>query len=212
MPVLVKICGLNSPEAVRAAATADFAGFVFYPRSPRNVSPEQAASLAAALPPAVQRVALLVDADDALLRTILAAFRPNLLQLHGSETPERVAAIKQGFGIATMKVIPVREAGDPAAADCYRDVADRLLFDAKPPNRPDALPGGNAESFDWTLLAGKTFALPAMLSGGLTAANVAEAARITGLAAVDVSSGVEDRPGVKNPYKIKDFIKAARGL
>jgi len=212
MALAVKICGLNSPEAVLAAADADFAGFVFYGRSPRNVTPETAASLAALLPARVQRVALMVDPDDAFLKAALAAFEPDLLQLHGSEAPERVAAIKQAFGLPVMKAIPVREAGDLAAADRYRGVADRLLFDAKPPNRPGALPGGNAESFDWTLLTGRKFALPTMLSGGLTAANVAEAARISGVGAVDVSSGVEDRPGAKNPQKIKDFIMAARGL
>jgi phosphoribosylanthranilate isomerase len=212
MPLEVKICGLNSPEAVRAAAEADFAGFMFYARSLRNVTPEAAASLAAALPPHVQRVAVMVDPDDDFLKAALAAFRPNLLQLHGSETPERVKAIKAAFGLPAMKAIPVREAGDLAAATRYQGVADRLLFDAKPPNRPDALPGGNAESFDWTLLAGRRFALGAMLSGGLTAANVAEAARIAGVGAVDVSSGVEDRPGAKNPRKIKEFIRAVRGL
>lgn len=211
MPVEVKICGLNAPDAVRAAATADYAGFVFYPRSPRHVTPQLAASLAAELPASVRRVALVVDPDDALLQTILAGFRPQLLQLHGSETPERVAAIKAAHGLPVMKAIPIREAGDVAAAERYLAVADRLLFDAKPPNRPGALPGGNAESFDWTLLAGRRFALPTMLSGGLTAANVAEAARLTGVDAVDVSSGVEDRPGVKNPSKIKAFIEAARG-
>ncbi len=212
MSVLVKICGLNSPEAVRAAAEADFAGFMFYARSPRNVTAEAAASLAAALPPRVQRVAVMVDPDDVFLKTVLAEFWPDLLQLHGSESAERVAAIKALSGLPAMKVIPVREGADIAAAELYRDVADRLLFDAKPPNRPDALPGGNAESFDWTLLAGRRFSLPAMLSGGLTAANVAEALRVSGFGAVDVSSGVEDRPGLKNPQKIKGFIRAARGL
>jgi phosphoribosylanthranilate isomerase len=212
MTVAVKICGLNSPEAVRAAAEADFAGFVFYGRSPRNVTPENAAALAALLPPGVQRVALMVDPDDAFLKATLAVFRPNLLQLHGSETAERVATIKAEYGLPVMKAIPIREAGDITAADRYRDVADRLLFDAKPPDRPDALPGGNAESFDWTLLANRAFALPTMLSGGLTTANVADAARISHVAAVDVSSGVEDRPGTKNPYKIKDFIRAVRAL
>ena len=211
MTVQVKICGLNAPEAVRAASDADLAGFVFYARSPRNVTPEQAATLAALLPPQVLRVALLVDPDDAFLTAVLARFKPDLLQLHGSETPERLAAIKATHGIPVMKAIPIREAGDVAAAERYLAVADRLLFDAKPPNRPGALPGGNAESFDWTLLAGRRFALPTMLSGGLTPENVAEAARITGVAAVDVSSGVEDRPGLKNPSKIKTFIKAARG-
>lgn len=212
MAVQVKICGLNAPEAVRAASDADLAGFVFYARSPRNVTPPDAAALAALLPPAVQRVALLVDPDDDFLKAVLAGFKPDLLQLHGSETPERLAAIKATHGLPVMKAIPIREAGDVAAADRYLAVADRLLFDAKPPNRPDALPGGNAESFDWTLLAGRRFALPTMLSGGLTPGNVAEAARISGVGAVDVSSGVEDRPGLKNPSKIKAFIKAARGL
>jgi phosphoribosylanthranilate isomerase len=212
MAVEVKICGLNSPDAVRAAITADYAGFVFYARSPRYVSPEQAAALAAALPPQVKRVALLVDVDDAFLETMLRDFRPDLLQLHGHETPERVAAIRQRFGIPTMKAISVRQVDDIAKAAAYAAVADRLLFDAKPPERADALPGGNATSFDWTLLAGKSFALPAMLSGGLTTANLAEAVRISGLAAVDVSSGVEDRPGLKNPLKINDFIRTARGL
>lgn len=212
MAVEVKICGLNSPEAVRAAATADYAGFVFYARSPRNVSPAQAAALAAELPGQVRRVALLVDADDAFLRAMLDTFRPDLLQLHGNETPERVAAIKRSFGIPVMKAIAIRQAEDVAKAAAYTKTADRLLFDAKPPERADALPGGNAISFDWTLLAGQTFALPTMLSGGLTAANVAEAARISGVGAVDVSSGVEDAPGKKNPMKIKDFIRAARGL
>ncbi|MBM3536347.1 MAG: phosphoribosylanthranilate isomerase [Alphaproteobacteria bacterium] len=212
MAVLVKICGLNSPEAVRAAAEADFAGFMFYARSPRNVSPEIAASLADLLSPQVQRVAVMVDPDDAFLTAALTVFRPNLLQLHGSESAERIAAIKAAFGLRVMKVLPIREAGDFAAAERYQGVADRLLFDAKPPNRPDALPGGNAESFDWTLLAGRRFSIPTMLGGGLTAANVAEAVRTSGVRAVDVSSGVEDRPGAKNPLKIKDFIRAARGL
>jgi len=210
MPVLVKICGLNSPDAVRAATEADFAGFVFYPRSPRNVTPQTAAALAGLLPDTVQRVALLVDPDDALLQAILSVFRPQLLQLHGRESLERVAAIKAAHGLPVMKAIAIREAGDLAAATRYETVADRLLFDAKPPNRPDALPGGNAESFDWSLLAGRSFARPTMLSGGLTADSVAAAARLTGVGAVDVSSGVEDRPGLKNHNKIKEFIKAAR--
>jgi phosphoribosylanthranilate isomerase len=212
MAIEVKICGLNSPEAVRAAATADYAGFVFYERSPRYVSPETAATLAAELPKRVQRVALLVDVDDAVLRNLLQAFRPDLLQLHGRETPERVAAIQQAFGLPVMKAISIRQADDVAQAAAYANVADRLLFDAKPPERAGALPGGNATSFDWTLLAGKAFALPTMLSGGLTSENLGAAVRISGVAAVDVSSGVEDAPGRKNPIKIKGFIKAARAL
>lgn len=210
MSVEVKICGLNSPEAVRAAATADYAGFVFYGRSPRNLTPERAAELAAALPPTVKKVALLVDADDAFIQDVVKTFKPDMLQLHGKETPARVAELKRLFGLPVMKAIAVREAADIAAAEAYAGVADRLLFDAKPPERPGALPGGNAASFDWTLLAGKRFALPWMLSGGLTAGNVADAVRIAGAPAVDVSSGVEDRPGLKNPSKIKWFIDIIR--
>jgi len=210
MSVLVKICGLNSPDAVRAAAEADFAGFVFYPRSPRNVAPAVAAELAAKLPREVKRVALTVDPDDAFLRHLLYEFRPDLVQLHGKEPPERVAAIKRAFGLPVMKAIAVHGADDLRAIEAYRDTVDWLLFDAKPPARAGALPGGNAVSFDWTLLAGKTVGRPWMLSGGLTAANVALAVRRSGAGTVDVSSGVENRPGEKNTLKIKDFIKAAR--
>lgn len=210
MAVEVKICGLNSPEAVRAAAEADYAGFVFYPPSPRSVTPAQAATLAAALPARVKKVALLVDADDAFIRAVVDALHPDLLQLHGRETPERVAQIKHAFGVPVMKAVPVREAADLDAAQAYAGVADRLLFDAKPPERPGALPGGNAEAFDWRLLAGRRFTLPWMLSGGLTAANLAAAVRTTGAVSVDVSSGVEDRPGQKNPSKIKSFIDIVR--
>lgn len=212
MSVLVKICGLNSPDAVRAAAEADFAGFVFYPPSPRHVEPAAAAELAAKLPRDVKRVALTVDADDATLRHILTEFRPDLIQLHGQEPPERVTAIKHQFGLPVMKAIPVHVAQDLAATERYRDVVDWLIFDAKPPARPGALPGGNAASFDWTLLAGKTFGRPWMLSGGLTAANVAPAVHRSGAGTVDVSSGVENRPGEKNVFKIKEFIKAVRAL
>jgi phosphoribosylanthranilate isomerase len=210
MSVAVKICGLNSPEAVRAAAEADYAGFVFYAPSPRNVTPEEARRLARTLPAGVTRVALLVDADDAFIEAAVDALHPDLLQLHGKETPQRVAAIKRAFSLPVMKAIPVREAADLTAADPYLDIADRLLFDARPPERAGALPGGNAEAFDWRLLAGRSFALPWMLSGGLTSANVTQAIRISGAAAVDVSSGVEDRPGLKNVCKIKGFIDTVR--
>lgn len=212
MSVLVKICGLNSPDAVRAAAEADFAGFVFYPPSPRSVAPAAAAELAAKLPREVKRVALTVDADDAFLRHILHEFRPDLIQLHGKEPPERVSAIKHHFGLPVMKAIPVREAEDLHAVATYRDVVDWLIFDGKPPARPGALPGGNAVAFDWDLLAGHVFGRPWMLSGGLTAANVGPAVRRSGAGTVDVSSGVENRPGEKNTLKIKEFIKAARAL
>lgn len=210
MSVLVKICGLNSPDAVRAAAEADFAGFVFYPPSPRSVAPATAAELAAKLPREVKRVALTVDADDAFLRHMLHEFKPDLIQLHGKETPERVTAMRRAFGLPVMKAIAVHDAADLRAVAAYRDVVDWLLFDGKPPARADALPGGNAVSFDWTLLAGQTIGRPWMLSGGLTAANVVQAVRQSGAGTVDVSSGVENRPGEKNMLKIKEFIKAAR--
>jgi len=207
----VKICGLNAPDAVAAAAGADFAGFVFYPPSPRAVAPEQAAGLAAGLPRAVKRVALFVDPDDAALRAAFAHLRPDLVQLHGKEPPERVAAIRGGCAIPVMKVLHVGEAADLDAARAYEGAADWLLFDARPPKRPDALPGGNATSFDWSLLAGRRWTLPWMLSGGLTPENVGDALRLTGAAAVDVSSGVEDRPGHKVPDRIAAFLAAARG-
>lgn len=209
MSVAVKICGLNSPAAIEAAAGAAYAGFVFFARSPRHVRPATAERLARGLPPLVVRVALAVDPGDADLDAILAGFRPDLWQLHGAETPARVAEIKARTGLPAMKAIGISQAEDLAHAEPYLEVADRLLFDAKPPKRPDALPGGNAVSFDWTILAGTEWPLPWMLSGGLDAANVAEAARVSGASCVDVSSGVEDRPGHKAPRLIRRFLSAA---
>jgi phosphoribosylanthranilate isomerase len=208
--VAAKICGINSVAAAEAAAKADYAGFVFFPRSPRNVTAAQARFLASRLPRHVTRVALMVDADDAALDALLEGFRPDLLQLHGKETPERVAAVRTRTGLPVMKAIGVGEAADLEAAKPYETVADRLLFDAKPPKRDGALPGGNAVSFDWTLLAGRRWARPWMLSGGLAPGNVAAAIRISGAAAVDVSSGVEDRPGHKSPRLIRRFLAAVR--
>ena len=206
---------------MRAAASAEFPGFVLYPPkycrgpggdvSPRNVTALEASKLAAKLPPGVKRVAVMVDPDDALLRATFERFKPDLLQLHGSETPERVAAIRAAFGISIIKAVPVREAADLDAARGFEDYADWLMFDAKPPPRPDALPGGNAESFDWTLLAGRSWRRPWFLSGGLTPANVAAAFAATGAPGVDVSSGVEVKPGHKDPAKVAAFIAAARG-
>lgn len=210
MSAAAKICGLNSVPAVEAASRADFAGFVFFARSPRCVTREQAKFLAAKLPPRVKRVALVVDIDDGALDAILAVFRPDILQLHGAETPARVAEIRTRTGIAAMKVIGVSEAADLDAAKPYLDVADRLMFDAKPPKREGALPGGNAVSFDWTLLAGRKWARPWMLAGGLTASNVANAIVTSGAPAVDVSSGVESRPGRKSPRLIRRFLAAVR--
>ncbi len=212
MSVAAKICGINSVAAAEAAAKADYAGFVFFPRSPRNVTAARARFLARRLPRRVTRVALVVDADDAALDALLATFRPDLLQLHGKETPERVAAIRARTGVPAMKAIGIEGPADLDAAKAYEAVADRLLFDAKPPKRDGALPGGNAVSFDWALLAGRSWVRPWMLSGGLAAANVAAAIRIAGAPAVDVSSGVEDRPGHKSPRLIRRFLAAVRAV
>jgi phosphoribosylanthranilate isomerase len=210
-----KICGLKTAETVDAAVAngADLIGFNFFQKSPRFVEPEVAAALGGAVPARVLKTGLFVDDEDARIAAILAVAPLDLLQLHGSETPERVAAIRAKFGIPVMKVIKVRTAADIARAADYETVADRLLFDALPPaDMKNALPGGNAVSFDWTLLQGFRSRLPWMLSGGLTPGNLAEAVRQTGAPAVDVASGVEDRPGEKSLSKIKDFLEVARAL
>lgn len=206
----VKICGLTTPEAVAEAASADFAGFVFYPPSPRHLTAARAAALAAPLPNSVARVAVTVDADDATLAAILASFKAGYIQLHGEETPARAVEIGRRFGVKTIKALPVAEAQDLRAADDYADSCDWLLFDARPPRRPGALPGGNAASFEWTILAGRRVARPWLLSGGLTPENVGAAIAASGAEAVDVSSGVEERPGIKSPARIRAFIEAAR--
>jgi phosphoribosylanthranilate isomerase len=215
MTVKVKICGINSLEAGRAAVEngAAYFGLVFYPPSPRSVTPEAAGAIARALPQGPWRVGLFVDAEDAVYEQAIAAAGLDLLQLHGGETPERVAALKARFGLPAMKAIRVAGAEDVAEAERYFDVADCLLFDAKPPaTMTGALPGGNALSFDWRLIAGRDWPLPWMLSGGLTAANLADAVATSGAHAVDVSSGVEDRPGHKDPARIAAFLAAARAL
>jgi len=213
--VAAKICGLKTPETVAAAVDngADFIGFNFFTRTPRYVEPEMAGALGRALPSRVVKTGLFVDDDDARIAAILDAAPLDLLQLHGSETPERVAAIKARFKLPVMKVIKVRDAADIARARDYETVADRLLFDAQPPkDMKNAMPGGNAVSFDWTLLEGFRSSLPWMLSGGLNAGNLSEAVKLSGAPAVDVSSGVEDRPGEKNPSKIKAFLELSRSL
>ncbi|MFO7481166.1 phosphoribosylanthranilate isomerase [Oceanibaculum nanhaiense] len=210
---LVKICGLSTPQSVAAAIAggADFLGFVFYPRSPRNVTPEQAAELTKPVPASIRTVALTVDADDALLEIILSTMHPGLLQLHGHETPARVADIRSRFGVPVMKVLSVAGAEDVAKAGDYEPVADMLMFDAKPPKEmKGALPGGNALRFDWQLLAGTHFGKPWLLAGGLTPDNVAEAIHTSGAPGVDVSSGVEDAPGRKSIPLIRAFLKAAK--
>ncbi len=215
MSVQVKICGISTAEAMAAAVKggAAFVGLVFYPPSPRAVTPEEAAALAAPVPAGVIKTGLLVDAEDATIEAILEAVPLDLLQLHGGESPKRVAAIRARFGRPVMKVVKLRQAGDLEAAAPFLSVADRLLFDAKPPaEMTGALPGGNALAFDWSILAGTTWPIPWMLAGGLTADNLAQAVAITGAPAVDTSSGVEDAPGKKNSQKIKDFLATAAAL
>ncbi len=210
----VKICGLSTPEMVRVAvdAGASHIGFMFYERSPRNVTVSEAAVLRALVPDEVQAVAIMVNPDDGQVDEVARSVKPDLLQLHGSETPERVAEIKNRTGIPVMKVISVADAADVASADIYEKAADLLLFDAKPPkSMANALPGGNAVSFDWSLIANAEPKLPWMLSGGLTPDNVADAIAQTGARMVDVSSGVEEAPGQKNEALIRAFVKAAQG-
>lgn len=212
MPAEVKICGLSTPETVEAAidAGADLIGLVFYPKSPRYVTIDQAAALAAQARGRAKTVALVVDAGDALLREIAARVAPDLIQVHGAESPERVAEISRLTGKPVIKAIRVREASDIAAAAAYSDVASLIMYDAKAPETlGNALPGGNGHAFDWGLLEGGK--RPAfMLAGGLTPANVAEAIRVTGAPIVDVSSGVETAPGVKDAGLIRKFIEAAK--
>ncbi len=207
----VKICGINEPRAMDAAldAGADLVGLVFFPASPRAVSLANAAGLAARARGRALVVALTVDADDTLLSRIVTEVSPDILQLHGSESPARVAEIRKRFTRPLMKAITVAEAADLSAVASYTAVADRLLFDARPP-KDATRPGGHGRAFDWTLLSRIERKKPIMLSGGLTPENVADAIRIVRPDAVDVSSGVESAPGVKDASKIKAFVAAAR--
>jgi len=210
MPTEVKICGLSEEESVDAAleAGADFVGFLFFPASPRNVAIKRAAALAKRARGRTQIVAVTVDADDALLGAISDALRPDLLQLHGRETPERVAAVNALTGRAAMKVLLVATRDDLAAAERY-SAAARFLVDAKPP-KDATRPGGNAVAFDWAILEGFAPARPWLLAGGLNPGNVADALRLTGAPGVDVSSGVESAPGRKDPDLIRAFVRAVR--
>ncbi|PZO63384.1 MAG: phosphoribosylanthranilate isomerase [Paracoccus denitrificans] len=210
MPAAAKICGLTRPEdfSVTADAGARYAGLVFFPKSPRNVSVGDAAALAAQAPDGLAKVGLFVDPDDTLLDEVTRHVTLDIIQLHGKETPERVAEVKARTALPVMKAVGISGADDLDRLWNYGLVADLLLVDAKP--APDAaLPGGNGLSFDWRLLVGRRFLKPWMLAGGLTPDNVAEAVRLTGAQAVDVSSGVESAPGVKDPDLIRRFVKAA---
>jgi phosphoribosylanthranilate isomerase len=210
MSIQVKICGLTTADAADAALSAgvDYAGLVFHSGSPRNLAPEQAASLAARLRGRTRIVALLADANDDAVARAVAAADPDFLQLHGRETPERVGAIRAKFGKPVIKVIAVAEAGD--LADVARYDVEMFLFDAKAPAAAGR-PGGHGAAFDWQLLRGRSFARPWLLAGGLGAENVARAIRSAEAPGVDVSSGVEDRPGVKSPEMIRAFVSAVRG-
>jgi phosphoribosylanthranilate isomerase len=211
MPLVVKICGLRTAEAVDVAleSGADLVGFVFFPPSPRNLGLSEARVLGARVNDRAGKVALTVDANDETLREIIAALKPDMLQLHGKEQPERVAVVRSRFGLPVMKALPIATRADLSPIREYANVADRLLFDARPPQEATR-PGGLGRTFDWTLLKGVNPGIPFMLSGGLNAGNVAQAVQITKASGVDVSSGVERAPGDKDPDKIRAFIKAAR--
>jgi phosphoribosylanthranilate isomerase len=213
MVTKVKICGLKTAEDVAAAVAggADYVGFVFYERSPRYVSTEVARALARQVQGRAKVVALFVDPDDGLLDRVASEVNPDLIQLHGVETPERIAEIRKRYGRPVMKAVHVETRADAEIALQYVAAADLILFDAKAAARSkDPLPGGNGMAFDWRALLGIRDKVPFMLSGGLTPENVAEAIRLTGAAAVDVSSGVEVRPGEKDPERIRRFLAAAK--
>ncbi|MBY5934257.1 phosphoribosylanthranilate isomerase [Tateyamaria omphalii] len=209
--VSVKICGLGRPDHVAAAveAGAKYIGLVFFPKSPRNISIEDARALALEVPVGVAKVALVVNPDDAFLDELVAHVPLDMFQLHGSETPERVAEIKARYGLPVMKAVGVADADDLPAIDAYVRVADQILVDAKPPKNAD-LPGGNGLTFDWRLISGRRWPVPWMLAGGLTAENVAEAVALTGARQVDISSGVEAAPGEKDANLIRDFMAAVQ--
>ena len=211
MPLLIKICGLKTIEALDAAldAGADMVGFVFFPPSPRNIGLEAAKILGERVKGRAKKVALSVDATDAELTAAIEALKPDMLQLHGKEAPERMASVRSRFRLPVMKALPIETRADLSPIYAYANVADWLLFDARAP-RGATRPGGLGKAFDWNVLERINPGVPFMLSGGLDAANVSEALRITRANAVDVSSGVERRPGDKDPQKIRAFVVAAR--
>lgn len=215
MPVAAKICGINDADAMRSAVAggAGFVGLVFYPPSPRAVTLDRAAELADLVPAGVKLVGLFVDPDDDLLDTVLAAVPLAMIQLHGEESPERCREIRTRCGLPVMKAIKVAGADDIDLAASYEGTVDWLMFDARAPKSlPGALPGGNALSFDWSLLAGLDCTVPWMLAGGINAENVAAAVAASGAHVVDTSSGVESRPGRKDPARIARFLDAVRAI
>jgi phosphoribosylanthranilate isomerase len=211
MSVLIKICGLKTPAALDAALEggADLVGFVFFPHSPRHIGFEAARMLGERVQNRARKVAVSVDANDELLKQCVAALKPDILQLHGRESPERVAVIRSRFGLPVMKAIPISQRADLSSVHYYANVADQLMFDARAP-REASRPGGHGKAFDWHLLENLALLVPFMLSGGLDAGNVEEALRITRADGVDVSSGVEHAPGEKDVGLIRAFIRAAR--
>jgi phosphoribosylanthranilate isomerase len=211
MSLDIKICGLKTGEALTAALDngASHVGFIFFQKSPRYIMPAEAGKLRQTALGRAKAVAVTVDADDATLGAILSAMSPDMLQLHGNETPERVAAVKARYGLPVMKAFSVRDATDLATIQPYRGIADSLLFDAKPPKGAE-LPGGNGVPFDWRVLAALDPGIGYMLSGGLNAENIGEALRLVGPAGIDISSGVESAPGVKDVALIEAFFRAVR--
>jgi phosphoribosylanthranilate isomerase len=211
MALSIKICGLKTPEALDVAleSGADLVGFVFFAPSPRHVALGAVRDLGGRVKGRAGKVALTVNANDETLREIVELLRPDMLQLHGTETPERVAVVRSRFGLPVMKALPIAERADLSPIRLYANVSDRLIFDARAPQEATR-PGGLGKPFDWTLLQGVDPGVPYMLSGGLDAGNVAEALAVTGAPGVDVSSGVERAPGEKDSDKIRAFIRAAR--
>ncbi|MEP2027081.1 MAG: phosphoribosylanthranilate isomerase [Paracoccaceae bacterium] len=211
MDIRVKLCGLKTKADIDVAVTAGatYVGFVFHPKSPRHLSTAQAAAMATAAPAGLCKVALIVNADDSLLDFLTTEVPLDMLQLHGSEAPERVRAIKDRYGLPVMKAVGVADSNDLADLDSYCRVADQVLVDAKPP-RGAPLPGGNGLAFDWELIAGRRWPVPWMLAGGLTPDNVAEAVKMTGARQVDVSSGIESAPGQKDHDLMRAFVAAAQ--
>lgn len=213
MSIAVKICGLTTPATLIAAVCggAQFVGFVFYPRSPRFILIERATSLAMMVPKTVKRVGLFVDPPLDDLGALLARVPLDMIQLHGSESPELISEVRRRFALPVIKAIAVQDASDLRSVPDFASVADWLLFDARPPADAQR-PGGNARPFDWALVKGLSCRIPWFLAGGLNARNVAEAAWLSGASAVDVSSGVEESSGVKCPEKIRQFLRVARSV